>query len=65
MVAVPRYYVATDGTPFRAPAGATNALAAGCGPCLVIMGGRLGSTITDQLLQHYGLDSAPTPAVTD
>jgi hypothetical protein len=41
----------------RALVGASTALAAGHGPCLVALDGRVRSTVINQLLQHHGLDS--------
>jgi hypothetical protein len=41
----------------RALAGSSTAPAAGRGPCLVALDGRVGSTVIGQLLQHHGLDS--------
>jgi hypothetical protein len=41
----------------HALAGASTAPAAGHGPCLVALDGRVGSTVIGQLLQHHGLDS--------
>jgi hypothetical protein len=38
--------------------GACTALAAGHGPCLVALDGRVGSTVISQLLQHHGIDSS-------